>query len=227
MGSAEGFLRPLFQNLGNYIKKVLTFKQKKWYIKVVDRSTRVKNMDKREKIIKISSDLFHKYGYNSVGLSTILKEAGLPKGSFYYYFSSKEDLLIEVIRYFIHETIAIFNSFPKTMNGIFNFFNAYFDRFESLGYTRGCPIGNFALELSDVNENARLCFIDWTDFLENEIKQVLIEEKFGVEEASKLSSFIISAFEGVLLKAKIEKSKKPLGEFNYFIFKNLLKYEEI
>ena len=52
-------------------------------------------MDKREKIIKISADLFHQYGYNSVGLSTILNKAEVPKGSFYHYFKSKEDLLIE------------------------------------------------------------------------------------------------------------------------------------
>jgi len=183
-------------------------------------------MDKREKIIKISSDLFHKYGYNSVGLSVILKEVGLPKGSFYYYFSSKDELLIEVIQYFINETIVIFNSFPKTIKGLFGFFNAYFDRIESFGYTRGCPIGNFALELSDVNENARQCLISWTQFMEKEIKQLLIEEKFDVKEAVQLSSFIVAAFEGVILKAKIEKSKKSLEEFNYFIFKNLLRYEE-
>jgi TetR/AcrR family transcriptional repressor of nem operon len=192
-------------------------------VKIMDK----KIIDKKEKIIKISSDLFHKYGYNSVGLSAILKEAGLPKGSFYYYFSSKEELLIEVIQHFVNETIVIFNSFPRTIKGLFEFFNAYFDRFESFGYTRGCPIGNFALELSDVNENARQCFISWTQFLEKEIKQLLIKEKFDVEEAVRLSSFIVSAFEGVMLKAKIEKSKKSLEEFNYFIFKNLLKYKEL
>ncbi len=183
-------------------------------------------MDKREEIIKISSDLFHKYGYNSVGLSAILKEVGIPKGSFYYYFSSKEELLIEVIKYFVNETITIFNSFPKTIKGLYGFFNAYFDRFESLNYTRGCPIGNFALELSDVNENARQCLISWTQFLGKEIEQILIEEKFDAGETAKLSSFIVSAYEGVLLKAKIEKSKKSLEEFNYFIFKNLLRYKE-
>lgn len=184
-------------------------------------------MDKREKIIKMSAELFHKYGYNSVGLSTILEEVGIPKGSFYYYFSSKEDLLIEVIRYFVNETIEIFNSFPKTIKGLFGFFNAYFNRFELLGFTRGCPIGNFALELCDVNENARQSLICWTQFLEKEIEQVLIEEKFDAGEAVKLSSFIVSAFEGVMLKAKIEKSKKPLGEFNYFIFKKLLRQKEL
>lgn len=179
-------------------------------------------MDKKEKIILISADLFHKYGYNSVGLSKILKEAEIPKGSFYYYFKSKEDLLIEVIQYFINESITLFHRYSNNINGLYDFFNAYFDRFESLGFTRGCPIGNFALELSDVNEKARLCFMTWTEFLQKEIEQLLIQEEIDSDEAAKLSSFIVAAFEGVLLKAKIEKSKKPLEEFNYIIFKKLL-----
>lgn len=184
-------------------------------------------MDKKEQIIKVSSELFHKYGYNSVGLSAILKEVGLPKGSFYYYFSSKENLLIEVVHYFVNETIALFNSFPRTIQGLYGFFNAYFDRFKSLGYTRGCPIGNFTVELSDINENVRLSLSSWSEFLEKNIEAILIEEKYEVDQAAKISSFIISAFEGVLLKARIEKNKKPLEEFNYFIFKNILNYEEI
>lgn len=184
-------------------------------------------MDKREKIIKISADLFHKYGYNRVGLSTILNEAKIPKGSFYYYFKSKEDLLIAVINYFVDETIMMFNSFPKSIKGLFSFFNAYFDLFESLSFTRGCPIGNFALELSDTNENARVCLNKWTAFLEKEIKTILIKENFDINEAIALSSFIVSAFEGVMLKAKIEKTKKTLNEFNYFIFNKLLNFTEV
>lgn len=184
-------------------------------------------MDKREKIIKISADLFHQYGYNSVGLSTILNKAEVPKGSFYHYFKSKEDLLIEVIKYFDDEIIMMFNSVPKTIKGLFDFFNAYFNLFESLGFTRGCPLGNLALELSDVNENARGCLEKWIGLLEKGIENILIQENFEVKEASSLSSFIVSSFEGVLLKAKIEKTKKSLDEFNYYIFNKLLNFTEV
>lgn len=183
-------------------------------------------MNKKENIIKIAADLFHKYSYQSVGLSMILKEANIPKGSFYHYFKNKDDLLIEVIHYFIDETISIFNNFSKSVDGLYGFFNAYFKRFEDIGFTRGCPIGNFALELSDVNEDARLCFKEWTTFLEKEIKMILLNENYESHEAKSLSSFMVSAFEGALLKAKIEKTKKPLNEFNYYIFGKILNYTE-
>lgn len=184
-------------------------------------------MNSREKIILVSAELFHKYGYNSVGLSKILKEANIPKGSFYHYFENKETLLQEVIQHFVNETIAIFQRYPDTIQGLHDFFNAYFDRFESLNFTRGCPIGNFALELSDVNNNARMQFLEWTIYLDENIKQVLVKEKIVLQEATKLSSFIVAAFEGALLKAKIEKSRKSLEEFNYYIFNKLLKNTEM
>lgn len=180
-------------------------------------------MNKRKQILKVSAELFHKYGYNGVGLSSVIKEAKIPKGSFYYYFDSKEYLLLEVIQYFIDETIDLFNSFPKSIEGIKGFFSAYFGRYEELGFTRGCPIGNFALELADVNEKVKCRLNTWVQFLEKEITGILIEEGFKEDNAVSSSSFIVSAFEGVLLKAKIEKQRKAIDEFNYYIFNVILK----
>lgn len=61
------------------------------------------------------------------------------------------------------------------------------------------------------------------------------EEIFKILECSSLNpginkkylaSFIVSAFEGALLKSKLEKCNKPLMEFNYFVFDILLKERE-
>ncbi|GAA0179517.1 TetR/AcrR family transcriptional regulator [Clostridium sediminicola] len=184
-------------------------------------------MNKREEIITISADLFHKYGYSNVGLKKILDTANIPKGSFYHYFKSKDQLLMEVINFFVEEMFSILEQFPQTIDGLKSFFNAYFDRFESLNFTRGCPIGNFALELSDVNEGARDLMEKWANRLKEHIKKILVSEGYEIDECESIASFMVSAFEGVLLKAKIEKNKKPLDEFTKFIFdKILIKMEE-
>lgn len=183
-------------------------------------------MNKREEIIGISAELFHKYGYNSVGLKKILDTANVPKGSFYHYFKSKEHLLMEVINFFIEEMFSILEQFPQTVDGLESFFNAYFDRYESLNFTRGCPIGNFALELSDVNEGARDSMEKWANRLKEHIQKILVSEGYEIDESESLASFMISSFEGVLLKAKIEKNRKPLDEFTKFIFNKILITEE-
>lgn len=185
------------------------------------------NLNTKEKIIAVSADLFHQYGYHHVGIASILKAAEVPKGSFYYYFSSKEDLLIEVIKFFDNETFKIFDSFEASIKGLTDFFGAYFERFESLEFKRGCPFGNFALELSDVNEEARQYLKKWTDRLSSEIAKILItSNQLEEKEAQKLASFIVSAFEGVIAKAKIEKTRDALDEFNYFIFQKLIHYKK-
>ena len=45
----------------------------------------------REHLIDVGLGLMHQNGYNTTGLSDILKAADVPKGSFYHHFSSKED----------------------------------------------------------------------------------------------------------------------------------------
>ena len=49
----------------------------------------------RDKLIRTASNLFRQKGYSGVGLSELLKEAGLPKGSLYYHFPGGKRQLAE------------------------------------------------------------------------------------------------------------------------------------
>lgn len=44
----------------------------------------------RQRLIQCAAELFWKNGYAATGLSEILRQTGLPKGSFYFYFKSAE-----------------------------------------------------------------------------------------------------------------------------------------
>lgn len=81
--------------------------------------------------------------------------------------------------------------------------------------------------MSDTDEIFRLKLLEWSTFLENEIIEILKRVNLISNIDKKtLASFIISSFEGALLKAKLEKNCKPLEEFNYYIFEFLLKQKE-
>src|SRR3989449_1885503 len=62
----------------------------------------------REAILKAASRLIHVHGYNHTSLGDVLRERGVGKGNFYYYFKSKEDLgyaiLDQVIGSFLRRT---------------------------------------------------------------------------------------------------------------------------
>lgn len=54
--------------------------------------------DTKLRILAAATRLVSKHGFNGIGLSDILKEAGVPKGSFYHWFASKEQLGVELLR---------------------------------------------------------------------------------------------------------------------------------
>ena len=54
----------------------------------------------RDRIIETGAEIIHRKGFNHTGIQEILTAAGVPKGSFYNYFKSKDEFGLEVIDYF-------------------------------------------------------------------------------------------------------------------------------
>ena len=54
--------------------------------------------NKKNEIREIALNLFRNHTYDSVSVNSIAKEAGISKNTFYYYFSSKEELIMEVFK---------------------------------------------------------------------------------------------------------------------------------
>ena len=59
-----------------------------------------KGEQSRQRLIDCAAELFWKNGYAATGISEILNASGLPKGSFYFYFKSKEELAVAVVSYY-------------------------------------------------------------------------------------------------------------------------------
>jgi AcrR family transcriptional regulator len=56
-----------------------------------------RGLETRERIVRVSADLFAQRGYHGTGLSELLVATGLGKGGFYHHITSKEDLLLEIM----------------------------------------------------------------------------------------------------------------------------------
>jgi TetR/AcrR family transcriptional repressor of nem operon len=54
----------------------------------------------RQHIIDVARTLITHKGYSAVGLAEIVKAAGIPKGSFYYYFQSKEEFAEALLEHY-------------------------------------------------------------------------------------------------------------------------------
>jgi len=59
----------------------------------------VKGSANRQRIVDAADNLFYSRGYNQTSFSDISDETGIPRGNFYYYFKTKEDILTAVVEY--------------------------------------------------------------------------------------------------------------------------------
>lgn len=177
----------------------------------------------KEKILTVGIDLFSKKGYNNVGLNEILKNAGVPKGSFYYYFNSKEDFGLQVINKYSLLGIKLFkesleNETLSPKNRIIQFYTKMIEHYLHKDCKEGCLMGNASTELSDLSTNFRMVISKELTLWQNVLEKCIVAAKENGEISSNseprmLASFILNSWEGALLRMKCEKTVSPLKDF--------------
>ena len=189
--------------------------------------------DTKQKLIMTGAEIMHLKGFNNTGIQEILDKAGIPKGSFYNFFRSKEDFGLQVIDYFVGFFSQISNQFfgdksQPPLERIHLLLRWFMDFFKSSDYTLGCPIGNFAQEMGDINPAFREKLKTSLDVMSEQFAEILCEaqeaghlpQSMNTHEAAR---FIISSWEGALMLMKVAKSTEPLETHAKFIFDYILK----
>jgi TetR/AcrR family transcriptional repressor of nem operon len=193
----------------------------------------------REEIIRKGAELIHAQGFNATGLQQILQTADIPKGSFYFYFKSKEDFGLEIINYFNAIIGGIFTRYLsdkkipplKRMGNLFEYFEA---AFQKSGCSLGCPIGNLSLELADTSERLRMHLVSVIEALIAQIELCLKDAKRDKSLPASMNTadtarFILHGFEGAILHMKVVKNIEPFRSFrNHLLryFKNIKALEK-
>jgi TetR/AcrR family transcriptional repressor of nem operon len=84
--------------------------------------------DTRNHIIQVGADLIAHKGFGATGLNAVLSASGVPKGSFYHYFSSKNDFGLAVIESFGEEyEIELEQILTDPSRSCIDRLHAYFD----------------------------------------------------------------------------------------------------
>lgn len=184
----------------------------------------------REQLLEAALDQLHGAGFNGSSVEDITRSAGVPKGSFYNHFKSKEDLAIVVIDRYVASGPQgrLLKKKIAPVKRLKQYFSLLAEEFAESGYKKGCLIGNFSSELSDhstlVQSKVKNVFSNWIALLSGVIKEAQdqgeIESK---QKADALAGFLISAWEGTLLRARAEHDPAILKEFEHIAFHQLLK----
>lgn len=183
----------------------------------------------RETLLSAGLIALTEKGFSATGLDEVLRSAGVPKGSFYYYFPSKEAFGSELIsRYAAYFAAKLDRHFRNDLLSPLNRLKAFIadaefgmQRFE---FRRGCLIGNLGQEMGALPEGYREqlseVFFDWqartAQCLELARQAGEIPEH---SDPASLAAFFWIGWEGAVLRAKLERHAGPLRLFANSFFR--------
>jgi TetR/AcrR family transcriptional regulator, transcriptional repressor for nem operon len=181
----------------------------------------------KQNIIEIGAQIIHRKGYNHTGIQEVLKAAGVPKGSFYFYFNNKEDFGLHVIDFFNNMYLDMINPIVNNkdlspLKRIEKIFDLFIELFKGLDYTCGCPIGNLSQEMGDLSQAFNTKLAASVELITRVYKDILDEAKQIKEipetiDTQETAEFIVSSWHGSLIRMKIIKSIEPLKLHKRFI----------
>jgi TetR/AcrR family transcriptional repressor of nem operon len=184
----------------------------------------------REQIVQAGLKCLLERGYNGVGVQDITTAAGVPKGSFYNHFDSKEALGAEIVeRYGAGSTRR--EILTDTSIAPLQRLRRHFERLNAIfadsKFERGCILGNFSAELSGQSDLIRSSLRDlygrWTGDLEGAIREAQERGDVGNKTAAAdIAAFLLDAYEGALLRARVERTSRPFDRFMHLTFGQIL-----
>ena len=179
-------------------------------------------------ITQQSAKLFYYKGYKNTELTDIFKACDMPNDIFYKYFSSKEELLITVIKYHTENLINFFNNNVDdlSISKFHYFFEKYFENIVNNKFHGGSPLGNLALELSDINKNIREELVKSYKKIELRFSFFITTLKYAFPEKyddivpETTARILIALLEGTILMLKTEKESSAINDF--FVFFDII-----
>jgi AcrR family transcriptional regulator len=173
--------------------------------------------DTRERLIEAARNLFLKQGYAGTGIAQILQEADAGSGSLYYFFPTKEDLLLAVLEWYkanlIPEVVQpVFDRVSDPIERIFGILAGYRRLLVATQCEYGCPIGNLALELANSHpQAARLLaenFTGWRQVVEQCLADAAGRLPSSVDRA-QLATHVLVTMEGAVMLSRTYKDLEP------------------
>jgi TetR/AcrR family transcriptional repressor of nem operon len=184
---------------------------------------RADDFDTREALIRCGVELLTEQGFMVTGIDGILKRVGVPKGSFYHYFASKEAFGLAVLEsyagYFARRLDRwLLDASLSPLERLAGFVQHSKAGMASHDYRCGCLVGNMGQEVSGLPEGFRDViegiFVDWQRRLTacfDAAKQAG-ELPHSVDSA-ELAAYFWIGWEGAVMRARLVQSDKPLNTF--------------
>ena len=182
--------------------------------------------ESRKKLIRVGLELLTEKGFTTTGLDEMLRRVGIPKGSFYHYFDSKEAFGSELIDsyavYFARKLEYFFEDESLSpLNRIAAFAQDAENNMARFDYKRGCLVGNLGQEMNTLPEPFRYklkgIFEDWQRRCAKCLREAQnVGEIPAHVDPDRTAAVFWIGWEGAVLRAKLEQGPEPLRFFLEF-----------
>ena len=187
----------------------------------------------RKKLLELGVSLLMEQGYHGTGLQELVQKAGVPKGSFYNHFPSKEAFGADVVEYYIEPFILQLDRHLQRQEAsaeeaLKSYFGELIEQTERRQFKGGCLLGNLIGEIGDTSDlcqaSLRKAVHRYRDKLREGIARAQKEGSFRRDMgAEEMADFLVNVWQGALLRTKIEQSTRPLTQFCDFLLNGYFK----
>ncbi|SEH03206.1 DNA-binding transcriptional regulator, AcrR family [Nonomuraea solani] len=169
----------------------------------------------RERIVRTTSRLMQRQGYEATGLKQISQEAEATLGSVYHFFpGGKRELAVEAVRHgdreFADFLRTAFAGDDDPAAAIIACTRDLATGLRESDWLDGCPVTTTALECAgrvpEIQEAAEQAYENWRTLVRDRLRQSGLAE----DVAHDLAHTVINTLEGAELSAQVSQSEAPL-----------------
>ncbi len=182
----------------------------------------------RENLLDAGFQTIWDAGYAAAGVRDIVAAAGAKPGSFTNHFPSKEAFVGEVIdRYFAYVSglveQALADDGTPPVERLRRYLDLITSKLEAADWSRGCMVGNLSLETVVHSEPLRLQLVSIFERWRRPFADCIAEGQAAGQitdrfSAIDLADFLLSSWQGAMLRMKVERSPEPLERFKTIVF---------
>src|SRR5437899_10037903 len=171
----------------------------------------------KDRLIIAARDLFWSRGYEATTLAEIVKKAEVNSGSLYYFFKTKEELLLAVLDWYMENLFPqliepILAHISDPIERVFALLDGYRKALVATGCTYGCPIGNLTLELGDSLPRAReklaRNFEGWHPWVRTFLEEAGPRLPENLDR-NEVATFVLTVMEGGVMQSRAQQSLEP------------------
>jgi TetR/AcrR family transcriptional repressor of nem operon len=190
----------------------------------------MKQTGTRDHLIATGLKLLHARGFHACGVQDITAAAEVPKGTFYTHFDSKERFGADVLgRYWEQRASRAQTILSDESRSPLERLKAYFaSKAQVTGpFDKGCMIGNFSAEMAAdsrlMRDRLGAVLAAWTQMLATCIREARSAGELTTnQDPETLAAFLIDAFEGAVLRTKVDRDGTALKRFESIVFSVIL-----